>query len=40
MYGVYQIKTQIRNSKRIQKITLQEYHTAIIEDIEIILKYL
>jgi hypothetical protein len=39
IYGIHQIEIQIRNSKEIQRITLQKYYAATIEDINIILEY-
>jgi hypothetical protein len=37
---LHQIETQIRDSLKIQKMIMQEYHAATLADIDIILGYL
>jgi hypothetical protein len=39
IYSVHQIETQARDSIKIQKMIMQEYYTAILIDIDIILGY-
>jgi hypothetical protein len=36
---MYQIEIQVRNSLGIQKIIIQEYHTAFLTNINIVLEY-